>query len=161
MDYFSRCYPCEFYQIKSHLNVTKCSTNRQHYDKGLENLVEIVKFNVSLWSHHHYKQSEWWPLLGISILYLVEICLLVPSRRGKGGDRKPRSHVWFCDHTLITITYDYWGKQNVKEVWVTWILPHSNYFFPLISRCIPILNLLISAFWAFDSHGTSNGMEDT
>ena len=36
----------------------------------------------------------------------------------KRGDRKPRSHVWFCGHTLITITEvnRMWGKFGLLEL---------------------------------------------
>ena len=83
MTTFSQCYLCEVYQIKSLLNVVKCSTNRQHYVRGWK-IWWKVKFIVALWSHHHYKQSKLWPLLGISILYTGGIRRIVPSCRCKG-----------------------------------------------------------------------------
>lgn len=46
--------------------------------------MEIVKFIVALWSHHHNEQSESQPLLGVRILYTVKILPIVPSPRRKG-----------------------------------------------------------------------------
>ena len=45
--------------------------------------MEMVKFTVTLWSHHHNKQSMSQTLLALSILYTVEIRQIVPCPRGK------------------------------------------------------------------------------
>ena len=114
---FPQCYPCEVYQVKSLLNLAKCSTSKQHYVRGWKirwNSQVHCCFVVTPWL-----QAAWVPTITwYKYLYLVKICLIVPSHRWKRGDHKPKSHVRFCDHTLITIIYDYWGKQNMKEVWV-------------------------------------------
>ena len=52
----------------------------------------------------------------------------------KSSDSKPRSHLWLSYHTLMTITYDYWGKQNVKEVWVIFTINAVIYFFTYIKE---------------------------
>ena len=115
---FSHCYPCEVYQIKSHLNVAKCSTNRQYYVRGWK----------IWWNRQVYccfvvtppLQAVWVrPLLSILVSFtlLKSVWLFLPTE--KKGVFANQDHVLFCDHTLITITYDYWGKQNVREVWVT------------------------------------------
>ena len=76
--------------------------------------MEIVKFIVPSWSHHHYKQFEGWPLLGASFIQLKSVLLFLPA--DEKGVIANKDHT--CDF-VITITYDYWGKQNAKEVWVT------------------------------------------
>ena len=92
--------------LPNQISLAKCSTNRQLCVGRVGKSDKIVKFIVVLWSHHHYKQSKWQPLLGISMLYTFEVCLIIPFHRWKRSE--PWSHVWFCDHTLITLTYDYW-----------------------------------------------------
>ena len=58
--------------------------------------MEIVKYIVTLWSHH--KQSESQLLLGVSILYTVEICLIDPSQTQKGVIAN-QNHI--CDFVMI------------------------------------------------------------
>ena len=118
-----------------------------------ENL-EIVKFIAALWSHHQYKQCKQRPFLGISILYTVEICLIVPFHRWKR---------WSETNIACAILWSHSYHNNmitkVNRMWRKFRLPKSSHglvIFSLISRCIPILSLLLPAFWVFDSHGTAN-----
>ena len=83
----------------------------------------LMEYSSTLWlnlrSHYHYKQFKWLPLLGISILYTVEIHIIVPCHRWKRGDQKPISQMWFCDHTsyqnnIITVVNRMWRKFGLS-----------------------------------------------
>ena len=104
--------------------------------------MEIVKFIVALWSHHHNKQSKSWPLLGDK----YPLHCWNPSNcsfpQMKSSDSKPRSHVWLCDHTLIAITYIITG---VNRMWRKFGLSLSINAVNLFSH----LSRGASQFWAF------------
>lgn len=74
------------------------SATSNHQEELLQQVQAIRNFKSKLLS------SGIEPLLGISILYMAEIHLIVPFPQKKRNECKPRSHVWFCNHTIIHLT---------------------------------------------------------